>query len=595
MAKPIPEPIVDEVLNRTDIQAVVGQYVKLKPKGGRLFGLCPFHQEKSPSFSVSPSNGLFYCFGCGAGGSALQFLQRVEGWTFRETLEELAKRAGVPLPTSEGDSKEWAKRRSEREEYHEICELACTFFEQQLTTPEGSTARQYLIDRTVSGTAARAFRIGYAPDGWEGLVSFLRRNKVSPADVEKAGLALKSRRGTGYFDRFRHRVMFPVLDQKGRVVAFSGRALDNSDNQKYTNSPELPFFKKGDHLFGLGPAKEYLRRSREAVVVEGNFDVVTLSAAGVGNVVAPLGTALTENQVRLLKRVADSATLLFDGDEAGRRAMRRCMANCFAVGLPVRAALLPMGEDPDSFVRSHGVGALEKLLESARPLAEVVIDEVVSPAVGTGTESRVRAAKQAMESLQVVSDEATKRGYAQEISRRLELPLRSLSEIARGARTGREERSREPAAPNKQNRISWREAFVVQLIYDEPLLAERFQAEPELREILTERLFGFVDEVAEKAVEGESFNMERVIAELPSEDRGPILEALASECSYDRSPEFGVERNILKLRKEFLHRATRKLADRMRAAERAGDEETVDALVQQHMDRQAQLAKLERR
>ena len=367
----IPESAVDEVLARTDIRTTIEPYIKLTRKGGRFWGLCPFHNEKTPSLSVSPDQGLFYCFGCGAGGSAIQFLTRLEGWTFVETVQELARRAGVTLPEPEdGRSADAVRRqRSEKEAYHHLMEQACRFYERALASDGAKQAVDYLKSRGVDGQTAKRFRLGFAPDGWSGLLDALRRNKVSEAAVEGAGMALPRKTGSGHYDRFRNRIMFPVVDQMGRVVGFSGRTLDSEVPQKYINSPELPFFKKGDHLYGIHAAKEQLRKTREAIVVEGNFDVVTLHAAGVGAAVAPLGTALTERQIRLLKRVSDRLVLVFDGDDAGRRAMLKCLGPCYTVELPVRAALLPQDSDPDSFVREQGVEAFQQLIERARPRA----------------------------------------------------------------------------------------------------------------------------------------------------------------------------------------------------------------------------------
>jgi DNA primase len=349
--------------------------------------LCPFHKEKTPSFNVNPDSGVYHCFGCKESGDALTFLQKVDGYTFHEAVRALAERAGIVIEEERGEAPSEAERhKKERDALYAAMNVAATWYEEQLRT---HPQRQYALDElgkrqlAVDAPAVQAFRMGYAPAAWEGLAGYLKKQGVSPAVAESVGL-LVPRSGSGYYDRFRHRLMFSVIDTKGRVIAFSGRALaalpedaaaEREAPAKYINSPESPIYTKGANLFGLWQARHAIRQKEHAILVEGNFDVVSLHARGVENVVAPLGTAFTEDQAKLLRRYATAITLLFDGDAAGKKAVRASEAPADAAGLSPEVAVLPEKTDPDDLVRTKGVEALEHVLDQARGLFEYLIDD----------------------------------------------------------------------------------------------------------------------------------------------------------------------------------------------------------------------------
>jgi DNA primase len=375
------------VRDRTDIVAVVSESVpSLKKRGRRFLGLCPFHQEKTPSFHVNPDTGLYHCFGCKESGDVFRFLERVEGYAFVEAVRALAERAGIPILEERSDLPSDADRfKKEREALYGVMQMAAAWYEQQLReNPQRQFAADELARRDLkpTGDAIQAFRLGYAPPGWDTLSSFLKKQGISPAVAESVGLLVPRTGGGGYYDRFRHRLMFAVIDAQGRVVAFSGRALpggledDTSRDPppKYINSPESPIYVKGSTLFGLWQARHAVRRQEQAIVVEGNFDVVSLHARGVDNAVAPLGTAFTGDQARLLHRYAVKVVLLFDADAAGRKAARAAEEPCAEAGLDARVAVLPDRTDPDEFVRVRGVDALKHIVGQARGLPEYLIE-----------------------------------------------------------------------------------------------------------------------------------------------------------------------------------------------------------------------------
>ncbi len=375
------------VRDRTDIVAVASERVpSLKKRGRRFLGLCPFHQEKTPSFHVNPDTGVYHCFGCKESGDVFRFLERTEGYTFVEAVRLLAERAGIPIAVDPGAAPSDADRQKrDRDALYAAMQMAAAWYEQQLRE---HPQRQFGVDElrrralAPSDPAVQAFRIGYAPSGWDGLASFLKTQGVSPAVAESVGLVVPRSNGTGYYDRFRHRLMFAVVDVQGRVVAFSGRALPALPDAmpqadpppKYINSPESPIYVKGNNVFGLWQARHAIRLQEHAFVVEGNFDVVSLHARGFENVVAPLGTAFTVDQAKLLRRYAVRTTLLFDGDAAGRKAARAAEEPCDQAGLDVKVAVLPDRTDPDEFVRSRGEPALRHVVAQARGLFEYLID-----------------------------------------------------------------------------------------------------------------------------------------------------------------------------------------------------------------------------
>jgi DNA primase len=374
------------VRDRTDLIAVVSESVpSLKKRGRRFIGLCPFHKEKTPSFNVNPDTGVYHCFGCKESGDAFRFLERTEGYTFVEAVRSLAERAGIPIEEERSAPSDADRHKKEREALYGVMQMTATWYEQQLREhPQRSFALGELARRGLEPTSevVQAFRVGYAPPGWDGLASFLKKQSVSPAMAETVGLLVPRSGGTGYYDRFRHRLMFAVVDGQGRVVAFSGRALEalpedeeaRDPPPKYINSPESPIYLKGATLFGLWQARHSIRHAEHALVVEGNFDVVSLHSRGVQNVIAPLGTAFTVDQARLLRRYTVEVTLLFDGDAAGRKAARAAEEACNQSGLDAKVALLPDRTDPDEFVRSKGADALKHVVSQARGLFEYLID-----------------------------------------------------------------------------------------------------------------------------------------------------------------------------------------------------------------------------
>jgi DNA primase len=356
----IPDNIVDQVQARSDIVEVVSRYIPLQKAGRNFKAPCPFHNEKTPSFVVSPDKQIYHCFGCGAGGNVFSFLMKYENLSFPEVVEMLADKAGIQLPRS-GPRKELTSLATQ---LYKVNELAIQFFEGCL--PASREARDYLVSRGIGADTIKKFRIGYSPDSWDGILKFLNGKDVKGDIAEKAGLAIASDRG-GYYDRFRKRLIFPIFDLKDRALGFGGRVLDSS-LPKYMNSPETYIYSKGRNLYGLNHARESIKKAGYALIVEGYLDFIIPYQAGVRNIVATLGTALTIDQVKLLKRFANTVIMVYDPDEAGEAASLRNMDLFISEGVNVYIAELPKGLDPDGYIRKFGTEDFIKLTKASKNL-----------------------------------------------------------------------------------------------------------------------------------------------------------------------------------------------------------------------------------
>lgn len=361
----IPQDVLDDIASRLDIVDLVGRYVPLTRRGANYMGLCPFHAEKTPSFSVSPEKQIFHCFGCGAGGNLYRFLMDIEGLTFPEAARRLAQEAGVTLPETQL-SPEAARAQALRKRYYRVMELAQKYYAHQWQEADSQIYKAYATARGLSPEVIEAYGIGATSPGWDGLVQFLGRCKVPFQDMEVLGLGQRSRQGKRVFDRFRDRLMFPIRDASGRTIGFGGRLVGESDQpQKYLNSPETPLFHKSDVLFGLDLAQQAIRQRKSVVITEGYMDVVTCHQAGIDEVVAPMGTTLTQQQVKALMRYTYDFILAFDGDQAGQRAALKALDLIDDLGGRAQVLVLADDADPDTFIQTHGGAAFREALAGA--------------------------------------------------------------------------------------------------------------------------------------------------------------------------------------------------------------------------------------
>jgi DNA primase len=426
----IPQKFIDDLLDRVDIVEVIDRRVKLKKTGKNFSACCPFHDEKTPSFSVNPGKQFYYCFGCGAGGNALGFLMDYERLEFPEAVESLAQTVGLQVPKEELRPGQTPPQDTNRPILEQL-EQATRFYEHSLRKhPEAKRAVAYLKGRGLSGEIARAFRVGFAPPGWDNLLQTADKDAQQIKRLADGGMLVTNDRGRTY-DRFRDRIVFPILDARGRVIAFGGRVLGD-DKPKYLNSPETPVFHKSRELYGLYQARKSERSLNRIVVVEGYMDVIALAQYGIGYAVATLGTATSEAHMERLFRHVPEVVFCFDGDEAGRKAAFRALESTLPVmhdGRQARFLFLPDGEDPDSLVRARGAEHLEHLFSSATPLEEFLFDWVAKDLDVSTLDGRARFSKQAAPFVHLIPEGVFKTLMYQSLADRTGIDIDSLKRL----------------------------------------------------------------------------------------------------------------------------------------------------------------------
>lgn len=426
----IPEDKITEIKNAADIVSVIGESVTLKRAGQNYVGLCPFHSEKTGSFSVNPAKQMFYCFGCGVGGNVIKFLMLKDGLTFPEAARNLARRFGIVLDF-DAKTQEFL---SKKDRLFKANQLAQEFYARNLWQGPDKQGLEYLKRRGVSEETIRKFGLGLSSAAWDGLLAHLRKNGVSQEEALKAGLIIPRKSGSGYFDRFRNRLMFPIYDESGRIVGFGGRVMGGDEQPKYLNSPETELYSKSKSLYGLHASKQACSQAGEVYIVEGYMDAIMLYQYGVQNVAATLGTAMTNEHVRLLKRYAKKRiTLVYDSDEAGIRSARRC-ADIFLKehadfskndvfteeNADTHILILPEGHDPDSYVRESGADAFRAMAQKAYGIVPFLQEEAVKKH-GESVEGKVRVIHELMPVLAVINDKVAQSLYVKQVAERLKL------------------------------------------------------------------------------------------------------------------------------------------------------------------------------
>jgi len=482
MAGQIPQRFIDDLLARVDVVEVVGERVALKKAGRNHSGLCPFHQEKTPSFTVSADKQFYHCFGCGAHGNALRFLMEYDRLSFPEAVEQLAGQLGLTVPREGADDPRAQARERKRREGVNLLELAASFFRERLKMPEGRAARDYLAGRGLSPAVLADFGIGYAPHDWEALRRHLSERGVPESvQVEYGLLVLREESGRTY-DRFRDRVMFPIRDVRGRTIAFGGRVLGDA-KPKYLNSPETPVFHKGRELYGLFEARQANTRLERLVIVEGYMDVVALAQFGIRNAVATLGTSTSEEHLTRLFRLVDEVVFCFDGDRAGRQAATRALETVLPQmidGRQARFLFLPEGEDPDSLVRREGAEAFADRITCASPLSEFLFDQAARGRDLARIEDRERYASQVLAAIGKLPEGVLKTLLLGELARRTGVDeSRFAALVERGADAAVPAPTAEPPAaaptvpPPAAEVALGPVARILQLLVHEPALVER--------------------------------------------------------------------------------------------------------------------------
>jgi DNA primase len=559
--------IVAQVLSTNDIVDVIGAHLQLKPAGGLRFkALCPFHSEKTPSFSVDRGRQAYYCFGCERNGDVITFLREHNGLDFREALEDLASRAGIQLPAFRGGGR---SNDGQRAELLDLGKAAAAYYREQLASPlKGGTARDYINGRSLSPETVERFGLGFAPEGYNNLTGYAKGKGLSEALLESSGLV--KRGDHGVYDTFRNRVTFPIKDASGNVVAFGGRALDDNP-AKYINSPESPVYKKSRVLYGLYEARDTLRKENRAFLVEGYFDVLRCFDAGIENVVATCGTAVTPEQGRLIKRYVPECIVVFDGDAAGTKAALRAIGILTSAGLTVRAMALPDGNDPDDYIKAHGADAFREMADDA---PDFITFYVRMKADQTNTiEGRTVVARELFEIVAEFEDGIRRDEYIKQLADGLGLEAHScLSEFAKFLEERANRRVWQTDEPESASVDLCREDrdFVAILMGDEALLHKAKEelskldlGEGPLRDVLNALFSGGGISVLET-------------------EAGKLLFASSANVELDvKRPNDVVDERIVSCKRDTLRRQSDGLMEAIANAERSGDIECVLKLAQE--------------
>jgi DNA primase len=585
----LPRGFADDVKNQGDIVRVVSDYVTLKKRGSTYVACCPFHSEKTPSFNVNPNRGLFHCFGCGAGGSIFDFVMRIEGCGFPEAVRVVAEKSGIPIPVVE-ETEDHKKVARERDSVLRLNEWAAEFFELQLNESEaGAAAREYVRSRGIKEETSKLFRLGYAPDSWDGLGNHLKDQGATIDEIHGSGLIVPKDSG-GFYDRFRGRVIFPITDAQGRVIAFGGRVMGEGE-PKYLNSPETTVYTKGHNLFGLAHSKSEIRNLGFAILVEGYLDYIIPFQEGVHNIVASLGTALTDGQVRLLRRYMDQPQIVvnFDPDSAGQAATMRSIDVLLAEGFKVNILAMPTNQDPDDFVRAHGVGRFRELLKTTQPYLDYIIDTSIAAHDTSRPTGKVAAINAILPHLARMRDKVARADYAGQLADRLKIDSRVVREELKRTATNRQhslDKSRVRAAEE----ITQGERQLLELMLANEEVRRAMIStltEDDYLELATGAIFAAVIEIDNQALDPHLENLaERVEAET---ERALLPALLMSDLSWAGGDDFETlfkkaTEALSSLRRRRLERLLETIQIEIGQAERDSDIERVLVLYQQKTD-----------
>ncbi len=588
-----PQTFIDDLRRQVDIVRVIQDYVSLKKKGANWMACCPFHKEKTPSFSVSPAKEIFYCFGCHKGGSVFNFVMEIERVAFPEAIRIVAEKAGVPLPKLVDDSR-YEARRQEADEVIQLNTWALEWWEQQLESAGGEAhmAREYISQRQITDETQKTFRLGYAPDSWDALSLHLRQKGATQTQIENSGLVVKKDEG-GSYDRFRGRLIFPVFDVQGRPIAFGGRTLKVDEPAKYINSPETTVYIKGRNLFGLHLTRDEIRKAGFAILVEGFLDLIIPYQFGIRNVVASLGTALTLDQVKLLTRFARKVLVNYDGDRPGVQAAKRAIEVLLSEDIDIKVLVLPDRADPDEFIRQFGAIEYQRRRGEAQPHIQFVIDQAVAGRNLHRPAEKAAAVEEVLPYVRAVHSRIQKREYfdiAMDALRVSDVALRR--ELWQTVKSGTVESggAGQKVLKSSAPKATMVEQRLLELLLSEPEIRQTIlpQLEPEDYEnLVTAPIFRALLELSGEGTEIDfEVVRQKTEGDLAAADILPRLFANAPPFDEDGRPTHGhtPESCLAELRFEAVNRRIREIASQMIDAERAGNAEERDRLALEQIE-----------
>lgn len=586
----IPEDVIQQVIDRTNIVELIGSYIPLKKAGVNYKALCPFHHEKTPSFVVTPHKQIFHCFGCHEGGNALGFVMKHERLDFAEAVRVLAAKCGVVIPETDPGAR---AKDDLRQTVFKANEAAVEYYHRNLVSgkePGVRDAREYLKSRSINLECVNRFRLGYAHDSWDGLAGELKQNNFSDEAILKSGLVVPRDKGQGFYDRFRGRVIFPIFDYRGRSLAFGARALKKDDKAKYINSPETVLYTKGQHLYGLNWAKDAISREDAVIVVEGYMDLIRPVEAGIGNVVASLGTALTVDHVRLLRRYTRNIIMLFDMDTAGQAATLRSLDILLEEDMNVRVAALADGEDPDSFILKDGAQAFRDRITQAQSLFDFKYGRLTAAHNAHTIEGRAMICQELLPTIDKIPSEVVRDGYVRELAARLQIPEEAVSKERRRlgdklqAKAGPVRSNMDAGEPKKsqvRKELSPEESLLLKLM----LASSKWVAESRTailpEDLRDDVIRNIVAKVYELSGRGQDTGVAALINSFSDDATRSILTRLAQDelVFNDQKRMFADCIKSIKGSRQKTER--QRLRDAMKTAEKAGDVEAVRSLQEQ--------------
>lgn len=573
----IPENILEDVLNRVDIVELISSYIPLKRAGRNFKACCPFHQEKTPSFMVSPDRQIYHCFGCHESGNAFKFLMRYERMEFPEAVETIARRVGVALPeTAPHDD----KNSSMSLQLYKINELAVSFYEFNLNSLEAEQAKSYLTKRGISQETIKLFRLGFARDMWDTLINCLRDKGFSLSLIEKAGLIIAKDSG-GYYDRFRNRIIFPIFDIKARAIGFGARVLGNT-LPKYINSPETFVYTKGKNLYGFNLSKDSIRENDSAVIVEGYLDFIVPYQAGLKNIVASLGTALTTEQVRLLKRYTNNIVMVYDGDAAGELATLRSLDIFIEEGMSVRIVTLPKTHDPDLFVKEKGIGAFKEKIDNAQNLFDYKLGVLKTRFNIKDIEGKAKIASSMLETINKFKNAVLKSEYIKKLAQELDVKEEALLQEVKKISPEKQINAGGHLNNEKKVDINPTEKLLIKLMFEEKELINKIRDTLEPADFQDERASRIVSVMFELLEQGKNIEPNLLMNHFVQEDVSEVV------CESVFTPDIALEDKEkviddciqrlkgrkIKLKRQCLH-------DQIKIAQKSGDEEQLKRLVEE--------------
>lgn len=593
---------IDDLKSRADLVRIIEPYAPLKKKGANWMGCCPFHQEKTPSFSVNPSKGFYKCFGCGKGGTAFNFLMEMEGLNFPEAVERVAEMSGIPLPEriDDGQFQQNKKRREEKkqlsEQIVELNQIALEFWEAELQgeSKKAKAAKAYLSERGISEEVQKQFRIGFSPDSWDALLNLLNEKGADERLIEQSGLVSVNEEKERVFDRFRGRIMFPVLDLNGKPVAFGARAMGD-DQPKYLNSPETAAYVKGQHLYGLFQSRDSIRQKKFAILVEGYLDLIALYQFGITNVAASLGTAFTPEQSKLLNRSTKKVVINYDGDAAGIKAARRAIEELLPNDLEIKVLVLPNGQDPDDFVRANGAEAYNEARGRALPFLNFALDASVKGRSINNPKQKAEAIEEVMPVLSAIKNPIQKResfDQSMEFFRIEDDGLkRDLWHTVKSGQRSDTEVFRRQARRAARMRVTLAEQHLLELlVHDQELRAMILPAleESDYENLATAPVFRAMYSIDENGFE---MSLENLVERLPDDELAADFVPLLMLGEPKRQPGEVVdevlhdaENCVLSLRSMAIQNHIHEVSQRLISAEQTGNSGLVNQLVAEQLE-----------